>query len=224
MKRFTLIELLFVIVIIAILISLLLPGLSRAKEKAKRVNCQSNIKQIYTGTNLYAKDHKYRMILGYHSNEYQSNYTYRRSGKFINQGLVGSYLNHAPGVFYCPSHPHQQHKLNTDKNKWIIDNSTNKVRTSYSSGPFIAYNSSFEAEFKLLSSFENNSIVLADIVSSGNRLSHLKEGSNIVDLSGACKFIKFDDHSNMLLESLKGAFSSSKNSIMMNFWNYLKDQ
>jgi prepilin-type N-terminal cleavage/methylation domain-containing protein len=55
---FTLVELLVVIGIIALLISILLPTLRRAKDQADRVNCQSKLRQLVTGVRLYADDYK----------------------------------------------------------------------------------------------------------------------------------------------------------------------
>ncbi len=99
---FTLIELLLVITLIAILASLLLPGLSRAKASARSVKCRHNLRQIGVGLNLYVAEFsdRYPFYMLFNSREKRV-----PTGWF---DLMRPYVRYAwldtNGLFRCPDY------------------------------------------------------------------------------------------------------------------------
>jgi len=116
---FTLVELLVVIGIIALLISILLPALSKAREQGNRTSCLSGLRSFGQLLNMYANDNKGHVPLGYNGTKHET-YAIQNGGLHVMGCIYEAGYLKGDGVsaYYCPSKLDDRWRYNTADNPW----------------------------------------------------------------------------------------------------------
>ncbi len=109
---FTLVELLVVLAILGLLVSLVLPSISRALEKAKSAKCMTNLKALYIANEMFADDHGYYVPahknFRANKNRWHGTRTGGQGEPFDGySGPLAPYLGGAGTVRVCPSFLHK---------------------------------------------------------------------------------------------------------------------
>jgi len=111
-RAFTLVELLLVIVLLALLLALLIPSAAKSKEKARRIVCANNQRQIIMGLTLYAQDHdgylaNFTMLFGPNAHSVDKRY----------YQMMEVQYNVSQKFFFCPSTTRENIRWRMDYNK-----------------------------------------------------------------------------------------------------------
>ncbi len=143
-RGFSLIDLLVSMMVIAVLMGLLLPSLTRVKEAARRVQCASNLRQVAIAVQMYADDHDGLLPRSTSPDVDQRGYQSPETMMLMHEGehvhawdglgwLVAEQYLSTHVIFYCPSHQ-GFHDVSKYKRAWRLLDS--EIVANYDLRPF----------------------------------------------------------------------------------------
>ncbi len=212
---FTLVELLVVIGIIAVLVGILLPILSRARNSAIKTVCLANLKQNHGAMGFYASDHNGRLPLGYTNGWKQFNYVASRNQLAFNDDtaedepkrplwlgqlwLVG--LLEEGETWFCPAEQDPVVQQDTARNAWPPGNVESfRTRLGYGTRPMVDWPEPADGDFNPLTEMpdvpmprlidHNNDAILADLLHKPSQIAERHgDGIQVALGHGAARFV-----------------------------------
>ncbi len=215
-RGFTLIELLVVVSIIALLISILLPSLSRARQRARRTQCASRLRAVFLAATMYIREEGRFPDLNNEEEEgaWQYNYLIYDGGDFDNNfgplarpdGLI-KYVEQ----LYCPLQRDPYYSLATKVNPWPVKPNFD-TRSSY--GRRYGLSGKSLSQIREVSAFAADVLHLPSVV-----LTAHASGVNVVYTDGHAKWV---DAPEILLDNeLSKPFEEEDNPIVAEIWDEL---